>query len=312
MDEGPQKADLKERLERARQAQNKAQQKNAERAGTAAHSASNSNPRSKRGKNESQGQDTPQASKKSSSDVKLPRWPHDQYSTPVAILRSALFGVIKPGRRQQLKDQELAAWPGVTIRYTGERLDQADLDVFDEALQHYQYTDYCLGDAVEISSKAFLRSIGRNTGKKDREWLRSSFLRMVASAVQIKVGEVEYVGSLIHAFTYNDKTGRFHLKINPEFAKLFQNGHTRIDKQKRLALGNRQLAKAVYGFIQTHKADKNSPLKVSYSRMYQLFGQHYNRKRNFYGQLRQTLQDLQNWEYITSWKDKGKNLEIIK
>ena len=307
------KPNWKARLERAqeKQREREGQEEGQKKGRVAAASASPASPHAQAQGTKAQSQDTQQQGIKSSG-VKLPRWPQDQYSTPVAILRSALFGVVKPGRRQQLKDQELATWPGVTIRYTGERLDQADLDVLDEALQQYQYADCGLGIAVEISSKAFLRSIGRNTGKKDREWLRASFLRMVASAVQIKVGNTEYVGSIIHAFTYNDKTGRFHLKINPDFAKLFQNGHTRIDKQKRLALGNRQLAKAVYGFIQTHKADQNSPLIVSYSRMYQLFGQHYGRKRNFYGKLRQTLQDLQNWEYITSWKDKGKNLEIIK
>ena len=309
MPEGPEKLDYQEWVQRMKQKQDQHPEAQKKAQGGAAPQAKSEQPRADaRGKQ--QGKDTGHTEQE--SRVKLPKWPEDQWSTPVAILRSALFGVIKPGRRQQLKDKELAAWPGVTVRYTGERLDQADLDVFEEALQYYQCSDECLGSTVQISSKAFLKSIGRNTGKKDREWLRASFLRMVASAVQIKVGDLEYVGSLVHAFVYDERTGRFNLQINPDLAKLFQNGHTRIDKKKRLALGSRQLAKAVYSFVQTHIADQNSPLTVSYDRMYQLFGQNYNRKRNFYPQLRQTLQELTEWEYITSWKDKGQNIEIIK
>ena len=61
--------------------------------------------------------------------VRLPLWPAELRTCPSCVLRSALFGVVQRGRRKALERAILATWEGVTLRYTGWRLDQADLDV---------------------------------------------------------------------------------------------------------------------------------------------------------------------------------------
>ena len=61
--------------------------------------------------------------------VRLPLWPAELRTCPSCVLRSALFGVVQRGRRKALEREILATWEGVTLRYTGWRLDQADLDV---------------------------------------------------------------------------------------------------------------------------------------------------------------------------------------
>ncbi|RMD64931.1 hypothetical protein D6833_03655, partial [Candidatus Parcubacteria bacterium] len=48
---------------------------------------------------------------------------------PSDYIRSALFGVVRKGRRRYLEREPIAAWQNVSIEYTGQRLDQYDLDV---------------------------------------------------------------------------------------------------------------------------------------------------------------------------------------
>ena len=59
----------------------------------------------------------------------LPDWPEKTRGVPNLCLRSALFGVIKRGRRRAVKGELVAAVKGLDIRYTGWRLDQGDFDV---------------------------------------------------------------------------------------------------------------------------------------------------------------------------------------
>ena len=55
---------------------------------------------------------------------------------PNDILRSALFAAIQGKGREYFKHKLLASYDGVQIRYTGEQLDQSDLDVWEQAIPH--------------------------------------------------------------------------------------------------------------------------------------------------------------------------------
>ncbi|MCK7577117.1 MAG: hypothetical protein MZV65_15635 [Chromatiales bacterium] len=67
--------------------------------------------------------------------VRLPLWPAELRTCPSCVLRSALFRRGAAGATAKpWKSEILATWEGVTIRYTGWRLDQGDLDVWLAAL----------------------------------------------------------------------------------------------------------------------------------------------------------------------------------
>ena len=72
----------------------------------------------------------------------LPVWHEQARGIPNLCLRSALFGVIQRGRRKAVKGEMVAAVKGLSLRYTGWRLDQGDFDVLAHALhllsQHQQ------------------------------------------------------------------------------------------------------------------------------------------------------------------------------
>ena len=65
--------------------------------------------------------------------LQLPLWPEATRGAPNAVLRGALFAAVHKDRRYM--DRELlAAQDGITVRFTGKQLDQADLDVWEQAL----------------------------------------------------------------------------------------------------------------------------------------------------------------------------------
>jgi hypothetical protein len=66
--------------------------------------------------------------------AQLPLWPEPARGVPNDILRSALFAAIQGKGREYFKHKLLASYDGVQIRYTGEQLDQSDLDVWEQAI----------------------------------------------------------------------------------------------------------------------------------------------------------------------------------
>lgn len=58
---------------------------------------------------------------------------------------------------------------GITIRYTGQQLDQCDLDVWEQCLHLSRQQ---LGLKVRFAGHAFLRALGRATDKSQHEWLK--------------------------------------------------------------------------------------------------------------------------------------------
>src|SRR5690606_12827983 len=61
---------------------------------------------------------------------RLPVWAESARAVPNGMLRSALVGSIGRGRRQYLREEKIASLQGIAVYYTGERLDQGDLDAW--------------------------------------------------------------------------------------------------------------------------------------------------------------------------------------
>lgn len=236
----------------------------------------------------------------------LPTWPEQTHGVPNICLRSALFSVIQRGRRKAVKGEIISAVKGLSIRYTGWRLDQGDFDVLAHALhlvslQHQQSTDRY----VQMTAKGFLRAIGRSSGKSGREWLKDCFRRLTASAMEIKLDiptgykteTFTYAGSLVDEFYYNSSDHRYFLRINPKLANLFDAGWTQLQWQQRLHLKT-DLAKWLHGFYASHRTPY--PLKVA--TLKQFCGSDCGRLSDYRGKLRSALDELVETAALTSWK----------
>lgn len=103
----------------------------------------------------------------------IPVLSEQKRAVPNAILRSSLFGVVGKGHREYKENELKASVQGLTVKFTGKQLDQADLDVYLECIR--RCFNYALGGGVRFSIYYFLKSIGRNTGKSDHEWVKNLF-----------------------------------------------------------------------------------------------------------------------------------------
>jgi len=67
--------------------------------------------------------------------VQLPLWPEPRRGTPNSFIRSSLFAAIQSKDRTFIKEKVLGSQKGITVKYTGEQLNQEDLTVW-ETLVH--------------------------------------------------------------------------------------------------------------------------------------------------------------------------------
>ena len=226
--------------------------------------------------------------------IQLPLWSDPKRAVPNGVLRSALFGVVGRGRRRYLERESMASVDGIEVTYTGMRLDQADLDVWEQCLQIAR--DQPLGTQISITAHSFLKAIGRSTGKSAHEWLKNITSRLSATTVEITQGRWTYGGSLVDEFYRDDATGRYVITLNPKLVALFQpDGYTEIEWEQRRALKKQPLAQWLHGFYSSHA--KAHPIKVSTLR--DLSGSENSQLRGFRRDLKQALEAL---ETATGWK----------
>ena len=243
--------------------------------------------------------------------VRLPLWPAELRTCPSCVLRSALFGVVQRGRRKALERAILATWEGVTLRYTGWRLDQADLDVWLAAL--HLAREHHLGVRVLVTVNEMLRTMGRCTGKHDHEWFKGAVARLTACAVEITAGRKTFGGPLIEGFERDEVTGEHVLYLSPRLADLFEDGdYTRIDWEIRRGLGM-DLAKWLHGYIASHRATTQNPHRLGLERLQALCGSDYGRLRDFRDDLRKAMAQLQAAGVVTAWRiTPGDALEVVR
>ena len=220
--------------------------------------------------------------------LQLPLWPEAKRGAPNAVLRGALFPAIQgKTRAATLRKELVAAQRGVTIRYTGWQLDQSDLDVWEQAL--HLARPQALGTRCRFTEKGFLKALGRQTGKSDREWLRSAFARLAGAVVELTQASRTYGGTLLE-FYRDEDTGRTVLEINPKLAPFFgPTRWTQIDWEQRQRLRGKPLALWLHGFYASHAA----PHVLSVAYLHRLSGSRTKQLKHFKQNLAQALRDLQ-------------------
>lgn len=223
----------------------------------------------------------------------LPLWGDRIRGVPNSVLRSALFTATKRGKRAYLERVEIASVDKISVLFTGPRLDQADLDVWEQCL-HIARTS-ALGTRISFTAHAFLKAIGRNTSGANHEWLKGAFARLAGSVVELKDGKRAYFGALISHGERNDATGHFEIEINPKIASLYNDdGWTGQDWEQRKALQGKPLALWLHGFYSSHA----QPFDYKIETLHKLCGSETSDLNKFKQSLKQALADLSE---VTSW-----------
>lgn len=194
-----------------------------------------------------------------SNVVQLPLWPEVVRGVPNAALRSALFGAIKKGPRIYLERQEILAQEGIRIVYTGARLDQGDLDVWETVLHIARLQT--LGDECRVTAYQLLKMLGQTDAGTNRDTLERRLSRMKATGVDVNVGRYSYEGSLIDEVFRDKESREYVIRLNPKLRALFAaDQFTQVDWSVRHALAGHQIAQWLHGFYASHA--KPFPLKV--------------------------------------------------
>ena len=178
---------------------------------------------------------------------------------PNGFLRSALFGAIAKGTRRYIDGEQLAALDGIEIRYTGQRLDQGDLDVWESVLHAVRLQE--LGSQCRVTSYALLKLMGKTDTGKNRATLHNRIERLVANAVTVKQGRYTYIGGLIRFAAKDEETQEWVIELDEKLRPLFAGDQfTQIEWAVRHALDGQQLAQWLHGFYATHA--KPFPMKA--------------------------------------------------
>jgi hypothetical protein len=223
----------------------------------------------------------------------LPDWPEKARGIPNGALRSSLFGAIRKGPRKFLKRTQLQSVNGLTIVFNGPRLSQADLDVWEHCLHLARING--TGCQIRFTGYSFLKAIGRNTGKSDREWLKGVLLDLASSVVEINDGKRAYFGPLIHHGIRDDETMEYVIEVNPRVAILYgADGWTQIEWAQRWALRRQPLAQWLHGFYSTHA--EPYPYKVETLR--RLAGSENEHLFSFRQELRSAMSKVSD---VTGW-----------
>lgn len=210
------------------------------------------------------------------------------------LLRCALFGAIKRGRRAFRQRFPLAGLGNNILLVTGIVLDQADRDVWDAVI--HLHRGVRLGDPVLIPAHQLLKIIGRSTGKSDVEWLKGALSRLQSTVIEASDGRYAYSGPMIMHWVRDDETGHQAITLNPKIAELYgADGWTAVEHDQRMAIKGKVLAQWLHSFFSSHA----KPFPIKLDTIKALCGSETKEKRKFRQQLKDALRELSE---ATSWK----------
>ena len=190
----------------------------------------------------------------------LPGMNEFTWAMPNHLARSSIFAPVARGRRKIHDGNIIHSRGDVEIRFSGRQLDEAQADVWMQAMKEAQRQP--LGTPVVINRCAFLRKIGRTDGGENFKWLHRTMQDLVFAMLVIEVtkrgGRKLSIGKtralhLISGFDYDEDREEYTLTIDPRWDAMYDNREfALINGEKRKNFGrNQDLAKALQRLVAT-------------------------------------------------------------
>ena len=240
-----------------------------------------------------------------SKELKLPDCPDTKRGTPNSFLRSALFSAIQSKDRVFLKGAILASQEGITVKFTGEQLNQEDLTLW-ETLVHLA-KDQPLGNVCEFTAYDILKTMGLGDGGIERERLHKGIIRLTACAVEISInGSRVYFSSLIDSGVKDELTSHYTIQLNRQLIKLYRQ-NTWLDWEQRAKLRRKPLAQSLHGYYSSHKV----PYPIKVETLHEFSGSKNKKIFAFKQKLSIALDELIKIEFLESYTING-NIVTVK
>jgi len=224
--------------------------------------------------------------------INLPVEAKETRAAPNVCLRSALFGVVKPGRRKFLQHTVLASQEGYQVIYNGERLDQSDFDVW-LAVKHI-CAKHPIDRKIQFTAKEIFNILGKPDGGANREWLKRSLTRLHECSVAMKAPNgSEFHSHLVNSWKWEEETYNFVVSLSNDLKPLFEkDSYTLIDIKNRKNL-HKDLSKWLVSYWSSH----NEIYPIKDTKLQALCGSEASKDR-FRRDLRQALKELEKIGFI--------------
>lgn len=189
----------------------------------------------------------------------LPGMDEFMRAMPNHIARSSLFAPVARGRRKLHDGTILQSRADAEIRFSGKQLDEAQADVWMQAMKEAQRQP--LGTPVVINRTEFLRAIGRTKGGENYKWLHRTMQDLAFAMLVIEVTKADgkpklSIGKtralhLIAGFDYDEDREEYTLTIDPRWHAMYGNREfALIDWEKRREFGrNQDMAKTLQRLV---------------------------------------------------------------
>ncbi len=195
-----------------------------------------------------------------------------------------------------MKETVLASQDGITVKFTGEQLNQADLDVW-ETIVHLA-REQPLGTLASFTAHGLLKAMGMPTGNSQHKQLHSTLLRLTACAVEVTHEGKTYFGPLIKSGAKNEITRHYGVELNKGIIHLFgENQWTALDWQQRQELRGQPLAQALHAFYSSHR----EPYPVKLDTLQAYTGSRNRQLASFKRQVRSALNELVKVGFLLSF-----------
>lgn len=191
----------------------------------------------------------------------LPGMEEIMRAMPNHIARSSLFAPVARGRKRIHKDTVLQSRGDAVIKFWGEQLDEAQADVWMQAMKEAQRQP--LGTSVVINRRSFLQAIGRADSGQNYKWLHRTMQALAFAMLVIEVTKDDgkpklSIGKtralhLIEGFDYDENSEEYTLTIDPRWHAMYGNREfALIDWEKRREFGRGQdMAKTLQRLVAT-------------------------------------------------------------
>ena len=229
----------------------------------------------------------------------LPGMDEFMRAMPNHIARSSLFAPVARGRRKLHDGTILQSRGDAEIRFSGKQLDEAQADVWMQAMKEAQRQP--LGEAVTINRAEFLREIGREKSGQAYKWLHRTMQDLAFAMLVIEVTKADgkpklSIGKtralhLIAGFDYDEDSEEYTLTIDPRWHAMYGNREfALVDWEKRLEFGrNQDMAKSLQRLVAT-TADTVQRFSLEYLKGR---AQSAGRMRDFRDALEKAMRELE-------------------
>jgi hypothetical protein len=245
--------------------------------------------------------------REASNVIQLPLWHQLERGTPNSFLRSALFSAIQSKDRRFLKDATLASSKDVTVKFTGEQLNQEDLTVW-EALVHLARNNP-LGDVCNFTAYGLLKSLEMQVGGEQHRILHSTIIRLAGAVVEIAHEGKTYFGTLIQSGVKEEIAKQYAIKLNPELIRLYgETQWTALNWIQRLDLRRKPLAQAMHGYYSSH----SRPYPVKLVTLQHFTGSQNPHPGSFKRQVRKALEELVKVGFLQGYQFEGDIVKVLR